>query len=90
MKRDKRKELEEIIEAQQPVIIPDEYIPDPFRTKEVISIHLGNAGIMVGNSCWELFCLEHGIQPDGTMIDKNYNNKDAYASFFNEYKDGKY
>ena len=21
----------------------------------------------MGNACWELYCLEHGIQPDGTM-----------------------
>jgi hypothetical protein len=35
--------------------------------REIISIHIGQAGIQVGNSCWELYCLEHGIQPDGTM-----------------------
>ena len=45
---------------------------------------------MVGNACWELFCLEHGIQPDGTMKPNSYNNKDAFESFFNEYKDGSY
>ena len=35
--------------------------------REIISIHVGQAGIQVGNACWELFCLEHGIQPDGQM-----------------------
>jgi hypothetical protein len=35
--------------------------------REVISIHIGQAGIQVGNACWELFCLEHGIQPDGQI-----------------------
>ena len=35
--------------------------------REIICIHLGQAGIQVGNACWELFCLEHGIQPDGQM-----------------------
>jgi len=35
--------------------------------REVISIHIGQAGIQVGNACWELYCLEHGIQPNGTM-----------------------
>jgi len=35
--------------------------------REVISIHLGQAGIQVGNACWELYCLDHGIQPDGQM-----------------------
>ena len=31
--------------------------------REVISVHIGQAGIQTGNSCWELYCLEHGIQP---------------------------
>jgi tubulin alpha len=35
--------------------------------REIISIHIGQAGIQVGNACWELYCLEHGIEPDGTM-----------------------
>ena len=35
------------------------------KMREVISIHVGQGGIQVGNACWELFCLEHGIQPDG-------------------------
>ena len=35
--------------------------------REIISIHIGQAGIQVGNSCWELYCLEHDIHPDGTM-----------------------
>jgi len=37
------------------------------KMREIISIHIGQAGIQVGNSCWELYCLEHGINPDGTM-----------------------
>ncbi|VDM74700.1 unnamed protein product [Strongylus vulgaris] len=36
-------------------------------TREVISIHVGQAGVQIGNACWELYCLEHGIQPDGRM-----------------------
>ena len=26
--------------------------------REVISIHIGQAGIQTGNACWELYCLE--------------------------------
>ena len=37
--------------------------------REVISIHIGQAGIQTGNSCWELYCLEHGIQPECVVID---------------------
>ena len=29
--------------------------------REVICIHIGQAGIQGGNACWELFCLEHGL-----------------------------
>ena len=35
--------------------------------RRCITIHIGQAGIQSGNACWELFCLEHGIQPDGQM-----------------------
>ena len=35
--------------------------------RECICIHIGQAGIQTGNACWELFCLEHGIQPDGQV-----------------------
>ena len=31
--------------------------------REAIGIHIGQAGVQIGNACWELFCLEHGIQP---------------------------
>ncbi|KAK7858342.1 tubulin alpha-4 chain [Quercus suber] len=30
--------------------------------RECISIHIGQPDIQVGNACWELYCLEHGIQ----------------------------
>ncbi|TFY69398.1 hypothetical protein EVJ58_g412 [Rhodofomes roseus] len=29
--------------------------------REVISIHVGQAGVQIGNACWELYTLEHGI-----------------------------
>eukprot|EP01006_Ploeotia_vitrea_P055242 TRINITY_DN67975_c1_g3_i2.p1 TRINITY_DN67975_c1_g3~~TRINITY_DN67975_c1_g3_i2.p1 ORF type:complete len:465 (+),score=257.19 TRINITY_DN67975_c1_g3_i2:227-1621(+) len=33
--------------------------------RSIISIHVGQAGVQLGNACWELFCLEHGIDKDG-------------------------
>ncbi|CAF4997479.1 unnamed protein product, partial [Rotaria sp. Silwood1] len=39
--------------------------------RECLSIHIGQAGVQIGNTCWELFCLEHGIQPDGKMSSDN-------------------
>ncbi|NWW51618.1 TBA4A protein, partial [Pedionomus torquatus] len=35
--------------------------------RECISIHIGQAGVQMGNACWELYCLEHGIQADGMI-----------------------
>jgi len=29
--------------------------------REALCIHIGQAGVQIGNACWELFCLEHGI-----------------------------
>jgi Tubulin/FtsZ family, GTPase domain len=52
--------------------------------REIISIHIGQAGIQVGNSCWELYCLEHGIQPDGLMprFDINFDTKSPFYALF--------
>ena len=60
--------------------------------REVISIHMGQAGIQSGNACWELFCLEHGIQPDGQMpSDKTIGGgDDAFNTFFSETGSGKH
>lgn len=43
--------------------------------REIICVHVGQAGIQLGNACWELFCLEHGIQPDGNLI--TYSSNDS-------------
>jgi tubulin alpha len=39
--------------------------------REVIAIHVGQAGLQIGNACWELFCLEHNISPDGHIHNTN-------------------
>ena len=60
--------------------------------REAILIHIGQCGIQVGNACWELFCLEHGIQPDGQMpSDKTIGGgDDAFNTFFSETGAGKH
>ncbi|KAJ0408902.1 hypothetical protein ATCC90586_005939 [Pythium insidiosum] len=60
--------------------------------REVISVHLGQGGIQAGNACWELYCLEHGIQPDGQMpSDKTIGGgDDAFNTFFSETGAGKH
>ena len=39
--------------------------------RECISIHVGQAGCQIGNSCWELYCLEHGLEPNGTKVNES-------------------
>lgn len=52
-------------------------------------MHVGQAGVQMGNSCWELYCLEHGIQPDGTMPSDKASSSDCFNTFFNETGSGK-
>ncbi|KAB7507848.1 Tubulin alpha chain [Armadillidium nasatum] len=61
--------------------------------RECISIHVGQAGVQMGNACWELYCLEHGIHPDGMMPPDEldgYVADDSFNTFFCETKAGKH
>ncbi|XP_077879285.1 tubulin alpha chain-like 3 isoform X1 [Ictidomys tridecemlineatus] len=67
--------------------------------RECLSIHIGQAGVQIGDACWELYCLEHGIQPDGIVLDsqqdqlENSKTKHMNASFdtfFHETRAGKH
>ena len=51
--------------------------------REIISLHVGQAGLQLGSACWELFCLEHNICSDGTqrIIDPSDQN---FKIIFNE------
>ena len=70
-----------------------ENLSDSFNfQRECISIHVGQAGVQIGNACWELYCLEHGIQPDGQMpSDKTIGGgDDSFNTFFSETGAGKH
>ncbi|VEL33850.1 unnamed protein product [Protopolystoma xenopodis] len=59
--------------------------------RECISVHIGQAGVQIGNSCWELFCLEHEIQPDGLMLKgSSHEGDDSFNTFFHETGNGKH
>ncbi|XP_020895301.2 tubulin alpha chain, partial [Exaiptasia diaphana] len=62
------------------------------KLRECISVHVGQAGVQIGNACWELYCLEHGIQPDGQMpSDKTIGGgDDSFNTFFSETGAGKH
>ncbi|CAI2369658.1 unnamed protein product [Moneuplotes crassus] len=60
--------------------------------KDIISFHVGNAGQQIGDSTWQLFCIEHGIQPDATRVyERPYQGEqDFFHSFFTEHPDQTY
>lgn len=50
--------------------------------------------MQIGNSTWELYCLEHGIEPDGTLCKEssgvsNVSSDSCYCTFFSEVENGK-
>lgn len=59
--------------------------------REVISLHVGQAGVQIGSTCWELYCIEHGINPDGSVgPDKPAESQEEHSSgFFNEIRPNK-
>lgn len=59
--------------------------------REVVSVNIGQAGCQIGNGSWELYCLEHGIQPDGYLNqDLHVPDAPGYDTFFSETGAGKY
>nr|KAG5713585.1 hypothetical protein BaRGS_024633 [Batillaria attramentaria] len=64
-------------------------------------LHIGQAGVQIGSACWELYCLEHGIQPDGFQSAANgpggdggqprpkSSEAESYRTFFSESGSGK-
>lgn len=60
---------------------------------------MGQAGVQIGDACWELYCLEHGIHPDGFLLNSKKDqlgvakmeHKDAsFDTFFCETRAGKH
>ncbi|GAB1523644.1 alpha-tubulin [Rhizoctonia solani] len=59
--------------------------------REVISIHVGQAGVQVGNACWELYTVEHGLTPDGRITKGSVAEGDnGFSTFFSESTKGKH
>ncbi|OMJ66637.1 hypothetical protein SteCoe_36460 [Stentor coeruleus] len=50
--------------------------------KEIISLHLGGAGVQLGNSIWELISLEHNINETGKLAFPSNNNN--FTNFYSE------
>merc|ERR1719153_502072 len=64
----------------------------PSAVRECISVHVGQAGVQMGNACWELYCMEHGIQPDGKIpaVEASKPQDDSFSTFFSETGTGKH
>lgn len=64
--------------------------------RECLSIHVGQAGVQIGDACWELYCLEHGIQPDGLLdskqdhLESGNGEHASFDTFFCESRAGKH
>ncbi|KAK6112162.1 Tubulin alpha-8 chain [Brugia pahangi] len=62
--------------------------------REIISLHIGQAGVQIGGACWELFCLEHGIDVKGHLnLQSDQSGKrdiSSLTTFFSEAADGNY
>ena len=59
-------------------------------------LHVGQAGVQIGNACWEMYCLEHRTQLDGrlpsdTTLDPTLGGgDDSFSTFFSETSSGKH
>ncbi|WWD15953.1 hypothetical protein CI109_100377 [Kwoniella shandongensis] len=59
--------------------------------REVISVHVGQAGVQIGNACWELYTIEHGLSPDGRLMEGSPSaGDDGFSTFFSETGSGKH
>jgi len=52
--------------------------------REIISIHVGQAGNQIGFANWELLCAEHGISCDGQLLEEREQSDRCFESFFSE------
>lgn len=62
--------------------------------REIINVHIGQAGVQMGGTCWELYCLEHNINQDGTMNPPEpgvpQSKDQTFDTFFSETGGGRY
>jgi len=56
--------------------------------REVISVNVGQAGIQLGNAVWTQYTTEHGINPDGTLANKESDK--YFTTFFEETGTGQF
>ncbi|KAL7790970.1 tubulin alpha chain 1 [Trichoderma ceciliae] len=59
---------------------------------EILHLHVGQAGVQLGNAAWELYCLEHGLGLNGRVdaSAKEIEYTGSKDTFFTETSGGKY
>lgn len=90
--RDKSSDVQDIAQGHDQGLGLSDLDSSLSPQRECISVHVGQAGVQIGNACWELFCLEHGIQADGTfgVQASKVNDDDSFTTFFSETGNGKH
>jgi len=66
---------------------------DDYKKRQVITVHVGQAGVQMGNSVWNLFGIEHGIDRKGTATEQMADDKTCavdHTTFYKETVAGKY
>lgn len=59
--------------------------------REVLSLHVGQCGTQVGHEFWKRLCAEHGIGPDGVLLDSALDSAgDRKDVFFYQADDDHY
>ena len=51
--------------------------------REIVSVHIGQAGCQIADAAWELFCVEHGVQANGRRDELNFDPA-SFHTFFQE------
>ncbi|XP_052866824.1 tubulin alpha chain-like [Anopheles cruzii] len=64
------------------------------KSREIIQLHVGQAGVQMASACWELYCLEHGIYPDGRFCERcsgtaGSDDDDDCSAFFSCSREGR-
>ena len=50
-----------------------QFSTDFVKMRECLSVHVGQAGVQMGNACWELYCMEHGLQVEISLFKMRIN-----------------
>ena len=57
--------------------------------KEIISIHIGQAGVQIGEQYWRLLAAEHQVGADGAALEADDAEADCKPCMFYETRDGR-